>query len=192
MTSIWTYEPEGTLERNAFKEIVSVPKKRPNAIAHTKPLNTISVFVVNEHGKILTLQTNNQKPGVIGGWITRGEDRNHTLEQAMNAAMAKICQECGHGDTNKQVCEFYSQYSIDFISFFTYDKGSFAHAVFFVRWFTGDEEIIGSTKSPNRYDVSNHKFVTYEDLTSSKLQLKSATREDMNQMLFHIKIQVVL
>lgn len=156
------------------------------ALSHSKPLNTISVFIFDEHNRILVLQSNeNDEYGVVGGWITRDVNKNHSVSQAYDAAMLKICQECGHGDTIEDMRVFFAEYSIDIIDFFIYNKKDYSHAVFFVRWFTGGENIFGIINP-----IANHKFVTYDEL--QKMKIRSATRDDMNQFNFYRKIKMIL
>jgi len=125
---------------------------------HTMPLNTVSTLLI-ENDKILTLVSgDSHQRSFPGGWITRGFDGAHTIKQAIDSAMIKLCQETGNGESDEDIEKFFKLFHLRVTGSFSFDKQKWGHLVVVVRLFGGDKSLIGDDFGVNRYPVSQHKW----------------------------------
>jgi len=147
---------------------------------HKKPLNTVSVILLDEQDNILTLQNGGDpRRSCIGGWITRDYDGPHTVEQAMDAAYTKIAQETNNGDTPEDVQEFYRTHSIQILDSFSYDRREFAHLVVVARWIPGETPLIGAHKAEGRYLTHRHEWWSGHVFEKAN-NVKGCTKHDIH------------
>jgi len=135
---------------------------------------------MDEKDRILTVQSGNSQ-SLIGGWITRDYDGNHSLEKAVDSAYIKIAQETNNGDDPISVENFYRNHNIQIMDSFSYDMGKYGHLVTIARYLPGDVPLVGNTDLADRYIVHNHKWLNLADFDSN--EIKRCSRMDIRKMV---------